>query len=248
MIISSVSPSFQQFIFTLTDPTSMGNTLKTQLDSTKANAGPFILRSQFFKEKYTGSTTRPISVYFARLQQFQTRLSTTPCSISDNDLISHVLSFGTLPNQFEATLEFLRIQYPTITWSTLSQTLINKEIQFGFQDTTSTSISTTVSTDSINPTTILANSSKSKTSRNKNRNRNNSKKPRNDSGSDEEDYSHSQRSKDSSTVLRCFYCCKKGHKASECILKGRPKVCNRNSGSPRILRILERLNLILQQI
>jgi hypothetical protein len=135
MIISSVSPSFQQFIFTLTDPTRMWNILKTQLDSTKANAGPFILRSQFYKEKYTESTTGPISVYFARLQQYQTRLSTTIYSISDNNLISYVLSFGTLPNQFEPTLEFLRLQFPTITWSTLTQMLINKEIQFGFQDT-----------------------------------------------------------------------------------------------------------------
>ena len=107
MIISFVSLSYQQFIFTLTNPNRMWNILKTQLDSTKANAGPFILRSQFYKERYTSSNTSPTSTYFAKLQQYQTRLSTTPCAILDNDLISHVLANGTLPSQFETTLEIL---------------------------------------------------------------------------------------------------------------------------------------------
>ena len=65
VIISSVALSYQQFIFILTDPNRMWNILKTQLDSTKANARPFILRSQFYKERYTSSTTSPISIYFA---------------------------------------------------------------------------------------------------------------------------------------------------------------------------------------
>jgi hypothetical protein len=203
--------------------------IETQLDSTKANAGPFILRSQFYKEKYTDSTTGPISVHFARLQQYQTQLSTTTCSISDNDLIYHVLSFGTLPSQFEPTLEFLRLQFPTISWSTLTQTLINKEIQSGFQDT-NTAITTTVPTSTVTPAATQARSNKSRVSKN----RNNSKRPRNtgqksrdDSGSEGEDYS--QRSKDNNTVLRCFYCCKRGHKASECILKKKAKSLQQKS-------------------
>jgi len=53
MIISSVSPSLQQFILTLTSPAEMWTTLKSQLDSTKANSGPFILRNQLYQEKYT---------------------------------------------------------------------------------------------------------------------------------------------------------------------------------------------------
>src|ERR1700731_3183363 len=48
MILSSVSPSFQQFIYAMTDPKQMWATLKTQLDSMNANAGPYILRAQFF--------------------------------------------------------------------------------------------------------------------------------------------------------------------------------------------------------
>ena len=45
MILSSVSPSFQQFIYAMTDPRQMWTTLKTQLDSMNANAGPYILRA-----------------------------------------------------------------------------------------------------------------------------------------------------------------------------------------------------------
>ncbi len=45
MILSSVSPLFQQFIYSMTDPTQMWTTLKTQLDTMNANAGPYILRA-----------------------------------------------------------------------------------------------------------------------------------------------------------------------------------------------------------
>jgi hypothetical protein len=67
MILSSVSPSFQQFIYAMTDPSQMWNTLKTQLDSMNANAGPYILRAQFFREKHS---TSPVSAFFAKLMQY----------------------------------------------------------------------------------------------------------------------------------------------------------------------------------
>ncbi|MCJ1360619.1 MAG: hypothetical protein MMC33_010627, partial [Icmadophila ericetorum] len=126
MILSSVSSSFQQFIYAMTDPRQMWTTLKTQLDSMNANAGPYILRAQFFKEKYT--STGPISVFFAKLMQYQARLVSTSFKLQDIDLISHVLSFGTLPSTFDSTVEVLRLQSQT-NWSALTQILINKEIQ-----------------------------------------------------------------------------------------------------------------------
>jgi len=45
MILSSVSPSFQQFIYAMTDLGQMWTTLKTQLDSMNANVGPYILQA-----------------------------------------------------------------------------------------------------------------------------------------------------------------------------------------------------------
>jgi hypothetical protein len=68
LILSSVSPSFQQFIYAMTDPAQMWTTLKTQLDSMNSNAGPFIVRSQLFKEKF--DRTGPISAFFAKLVQY----------------------------------------------------------------------------------------------------------------------------------------------------------------------------------
>src|SRR3981081_2072665 len=110
----------------MTDPSQMWTTLKTQLDSMSSNAGPFIVQSQLFKEKYSG--TGPISSFFAKLVQYQTRLATTNFKILDIDLISHVLSPNTLPSKFDSTLEVLHLQ-PNIIWSTLTQILINKELQ-----------------------------------------------------------------------------------------------------------------------
>jgi hypothetical protein len=68
MILSSVSPSFQQFIYAMTDPAQMWTTLKTQLDTMNSNAGPFIVQSQLFKEKFDRSG--PISAFFAKLVQY----------------------------------------------------------------------------------------------------------------------------------------------------------------------------------
>ena len=45
MIFSSVSPTFQQFIYALTDPELMWTTLKTQLDSMSSSASPFIIQT-----------------------------------------------------------------------------------------------------------------------------------------------------------------------------------------------------------
>jgi hypothetical protein len=147
MILSSVSPSFQQFIYAMTDPKQMWTTLKTQLDSMNANAGPYILRAQFFREKHS---TGPISAFFAKLMKYQTRLSSTDFKIQNIDLISHVLSYGTLPQQFESTVEVLR-QQPNTNWSTLTQILINKEIQMNTLSEKPTTITALVS--SSNPQT-----------------------------------------------------------------------------------------------
>ena len=105
MILSSVSSPFQQFIYAMTDPKQMWTTLKTQLDFINANAGPYILQAQFYKEKHTG--TRPISAFFAKLMQYQTRLASMDFKIQDIDLISHILLYSTLPTKFESTVKVL---------------------------------------------------------------------------------------------------------------------------------------------
>ena len=61
-----------------------------------ANAGPYILRAQFFRERHTSG---PVSAFFAKLMQYQTRLGSTDFKIQDIDLISHVLSYGILPQK-----------------------------------------------------------------------------------------------------------------------------------------------------
>src|SRR5437667_7392885 len=110
----------------MTDPVPMWKILKEQLDTINANAGPFILRAQFFNEKHTGDG--PILAFFAKLKNYQTRLLCTTFKLLDVELISHVLSFGTLPDKFNSTLEILRLQ-TDLTWMALTQILVNKEIQ-----------------------------------------------------------------------------------------------------------------------
>ena len=82
--------------------------------------------------------------------QYQTRLGSTDFKIQDIDLISHVLSYGILPQKFESTVEILRLQ-PNTSWSALTQTLINKEIQMNTLSEKPTTTTTTALVSSSKP-------------------------------------------------------------------------------------------------
>ena len=216
MILSSVSSSFQQFIYAMTDPTQMWTTLKTQLDSMNANAGPYILRAQFFQEKHS---TGPISAFFAKLMQYQTRLSSTDFKIQDIDLISHILSYGTLPPRFDSTIEVLRLQ-PSSNWSALTQILINKEIQ----------MNTLSEKPNITTTSAMVSNSRNQRNQNQNQRKKYSKKRSYGSRNDDLDESDSDnvrksssKSKNKDSSIQCYYCCKYGHKATDCKLREQAK-------------------------
>jgi hypothetical protein len=74
MISSAVEDSYKQFIYAKSDPKDMWDTLKSQLDSTNSDVGPFVLQSQFRQEKHENG---PIAVFLAKLQEYQTRLVAT---------------------------------------------------------------------------------------------------------------------------------------------------------------------------
>ena len=162
--------------------------LKSQLNFMNANTDPFILQSQFFKEKFTGNDL--ISAFFAKLQQYQSRLATTTFPIPDIELMSHVLSYGVLPDKFEPTVKILRLQ-PNLTWTSITQTLINKEVQLSVQNLSSTTEMTT----GMNSTAMMRKSKKNKNDHSKHKN--NQKKWKlkhtkssSDSQSDSDDDSH----------------------------------------------------------
>src|SRR6266480_3625609 len=111
-----------------------------------ANADPFILRSQFFKERFTGNG--PISAFFAKLQQYQSRLVITTFSIPDIELMSHVLSYGVLLDKFEPIIKILHLQLNP-TWTFITQMLINEEVQLSVQNLSSTTEMTTGTNSTI---------------------------------------------------------------------------------------------------
>jgi hypothetical protein len=221
MILSSVSPSFQQFIYAMTDPMQMWTTLKSQLDSMNANAGPYILRAQFFKEKFNG--TGPISAFFAKLLQYQTRLASTAYKIQDIDIISHVLSFGTLPTKFESTVEILRLQ-PNTEIPTLTQILVNKEIQLNTLSPLETPNTAMVA---LRPHKNQPKKGKRNDKRRNNRWPPQRKNNNDDSDSDSLDLRSNSAASDKS--IQCYYCCKIGHRASDCRLKKRAREIQQRS-------------------
>jgi len=182
-----------------------------------ANASHYILRAQFFREKHS---TGLISAFFAKLMQYQTRLLSTDFKIQDIDLISHVLSYGTLPPRFDSTIKVLRLQ-PNTSWSALTQILINKEIQ----------ISTIPENPNITTTSTAMVSNSSSSSR---RDQNQGQRQRhlkkqtsgsrnqesNDSNSDD---THKASSKSKDSDIQCYYCCKHSHKVTDCRLQAQAK-------------------------
>jgi hypothetical protein len=210
----------------MTDPRRIWTTLKTQLDSINANAGPYILQAQFFWEKHS---TGPISAFFAKLMQYQTWLLSTDFKIQDIDLISHVLSYGTLPPRFDSTIKVLRLQLNT-SWSALTQILINKEIQ----------ISTIPKNPNITTTsTAMVSNSNPRRDQNQGHHQKHSKKRTsgswNQENSDDSDsdntHKASSKSKDSDT--QCFYCCKRGHKLPDYKLRERAKKIRAQKGDSK---------------
>src|SRR5213078_326678 len=107
----------------------------------------------------------PISAFFAKLQQYQSQLVTTTFPIPDIELMSHVLSYRVLLDKFEPTIKILRLQ-PNPTWTSITQTLINEEVQLSVQNPSST----TEMTMGMNSTTMMRKSKKNKNDRPKHKN------------------------------------------------------------------------------
>ena len=105
----------------------MWNTLRNRLNSLMSNSGLFICCDQFLNEKHTSKS--PISTFFGKLQQYQAQLANTRLPISDFELMSHVLKGDTLDSRFRSTVKTLRLQLETLTWNSLTQILINKDLQ-----------------------------------------------------------------------------------------------------------------------
>ena len=222
MILSSVSHSLQHYISGMTDPVLMWETLKKQLDTVNADAGPFIIRAQFFKEKHTGDG--PLSVFFAKLSQYQFRLANTDYQLPDIDLVSHILSFGTLPSRFDPALHVLRMQGKH-TWAGVTQSLINMEIQLN----TLNPPAQRSATASALTADMVRDKNRNKKSKGKGnyrgrRNGHHSSRGRDDSDESDEDKHHIKRKggifkSKSRNGVQCFHCGKRVHKRLECLSK-----------------------------
>jgi hypothetical protein len=225
MITSCLTPTYKRYVFGKTNPKVMWDILKQQLDSLTSNSGPFIRRDQFLNERHTGKG--PISAFFARLQQYQTQLANTKLPITDFELMSHVLKGDTLDSRYKSIVKTLRLQLDTLTWNTLTQVLINEDIQHAADIATK-----------ANASALVGNSKKPNHWKGKGKNQgqsnhksdsnrgHNSKKRKNrhdselDDDSDSDHQSNKQSKKHSkSKDIVCFYCCRKGHKTPDCRIK-----------------------------
>ena len=168
------------------------------------------------------NTSGSVSAFFAKLMQYQTRLGSTDFKIQDIDLISHVLSYGILPQKFESTVEVLRLQ-PNTSWSALTQILINNEIQMNTLSEKPTT-TTTTTTAMVSSSKFRKNQGQNQGQKLKHLKRKRSSQSRNQENSDNSDSddnpkaSSKSKSKDKDSSMQCYYCCKHSHKATGCKL------------------------------
>jgi hypothetical protein len=242
MIISSVSSAYKQFLFGKTNPKDMWDILKTRLDSLTSNSGPFIRQDQFLNERFTSKG--PISTFFAKLQQYQAQLASTQLPISNFELMSHVLKGDTLDSRFKATVKTLRLQLGTLTWNSLTQILINEDLQQAANATTKANASALIGNSNSNSNSRKTSKDKRRSnSQDKSNRQSNSRRssrghnstysnrkrnwsPSLDSGSESDnDHQRHKRSKHNhpSKDIVCFYCLKKGHVAPNCRIKKKAK-------------------------
>ena len=104
--------------------------------------------------------------------------------------MSHVLSYRVLLNKFEPTVKILRLQ-PNPTWTSITQTFINEEVQLSVQNLSSTTEMIT----GMNSTAMMRKSKKNKNDHPKHKNnqkkwKSKHTKSSSDSQSDSDDDSH----------------------------------------------------------
>lgn len=105
-IYGSIDWSMRAFISDLRDPKVMWDTLKDELDTASARAGPAQLRAEFHQLKPTEHM--PLNEYINKLLDYQHQLAVTNDKLDDRSLLSHLLE--TLPDTFETTIETINNQ------------------------------------------------------------------------------------------------------------------------------------------
>src|SRR6266487_6364378 len=235
MLISLVSSSYKSFLFGKDNPKDMWDTLRNQLNFLMSNSGLFICCDQFLNKKH--SSKSPISTFFGKLQQYQAQLANTRLPISDFELMSHVLKGDTLDSRFRSTVKTLRLQLETLTWNTLTQILINEDLQQAADTVAKANATALVGNSRSNKnkgrnkgkdqTNSRTNSDNRGRNQNSNSNRSGYKRNWSPSSTNDSDNNHDRRHKrskhsnnchshNSSDKIICYYCLKKGHIAPEC--------------------------------
>ena len=107
LIYGAVTPAIQAYIPTDTDPRMMWLTLQEKMDIVQYESGPSYLRDTFHQEGFKPNDT--IDSYIARILEYKERLVGTKQALTDEDIITKLLTrlpstFQVLPTQPDRTV------------------------------------------------------------------------------------------------------------------------------------------------
>ena len=90
LLHASVSSPIQSYIAGLTNPTDMWTTLQQRMDIVQNESGSNLKREMFYQETYKPTDT--IDLYISRVLSYQERLANTRLQLTDDDIMTKMLS------------------------------------------------------------------------------------------------------------------------------------------------------------
>ena len=195
-IYSSLSAEARKFLGAINEPRPMWNILKNWLNTLSREVGITRTHTNFLNDKMKDNES--LSTYISRLTGYQTELMNTRKGISDEDLVTHLLTFvSTKYHNIRRHIWDRPLENQTLDY--VRNTLLEHEAQINLDPP-------------IVETTALA-------IRNGRRfpKKNHQSQNRQKDGSDQQAKADQQ--EDNSNGFRCYHCLRKGHLQSECRLK-----------------------------
>ena len=205
-LYSSLTIEARKHLGGIKEPRAMWEILKTRLNSLSREVGIIRTHTTFLNDKMTD--VESLSPYIARLTGYQTELAGTRKAITDEDLVSHLLTF-------------LPVKYHNIRRHIWDRPIENQTMDYVRNTLLEHEAQTSLDTPAVETTALAAKSIKSAKP---------AKAAKAVKGShhhhhhykgkyrDNQRY-HQSTNRQGTRDLTCFYCLKKGHFESDCRLK-----------------------------
>ena len=203
LIHASVSSPIQSYIAGLTNPMEMWKTLQQRMDIVQNESGSNLMREIFYQETYKPTDT--MDLYISRILSYQERLANTKLQLTDDDIMTKMLS--ALPSTHQTVKEIIFNQPNRTITSVITSLRQHVEITHAktiAPEATTTATAPPEPTLGATNTRGLYHSSNRRPPNRRSYQRQQDEEPQDDRG-------------------LCWYCGRPGHREDQCFIKERAR-------------------------